>query len=71
MHRTGRAGREVRDSMTRLLTVAGLVACLTVIPMSAASASDIVELKKCPPGYEGIVIGVDGRYISVCQNILP
>jgi hypothetical protein len=39
--------------------------------MSSAFASDVVELKTCPTGYEGVVIGVSGRYVSVCQNILP
>jgi hypothetical protein len=39
--------------------------------MSAASASDVIDVKTCPTGYEGVVVGVNGRYVSVCQNILP
>lgn len=57
--------------MKRLLTVAGIVASLTVVPMSAASATTIIDTAACPTGYTGIVVIVNGNSVMVCQNIHP
>lgn len=57
--------------MRRLLTVAGLVACLTAVPLTAASASEIIDTDKCPDGYTGIVLIVNGNRVLLCQNIKP
>ena len=47
--------------MKKLLLTAGLVAAL-VLPAAPASASEIPQpagVKKCPPGYVGIIVWVD------------
>lgn len=57
--------------MKRLLGIAALVATLTALPSSAASAAEVIRTQTCPPGYSGVILIVNGRELFVCQNIVP
>lgn len=52
---------------TRII-LAAAVAGAAVTGMSAASA---LGAKTCAPGYVGVVVENDGKYTSVCTNLLP
>ena len=49
--------------------VAGVAA--TALPAGAAVAADIVSPPEpCPDGYTGVVIGINGRQVQACQNLV-
>lgn len=58
--------------MKRLALVLGSVAVMGLAPAASALASEaIIEVAKCPTGYTGVVVTVNGNSATVCQNIKP
>lgn len=58
-------------TVRRVVLVVAMALAMVIGPSVAAFANPIIEVKKCPTGYEGVVVVVDGHTVLVCQNILP